>query len=139
MSCCDLLAFCVVLRINHKGVYVVSNTYLKCSLNIEMRWWNGAESIKISYSSWCLAALCLNTEIRESWSPGFTKERDTSTVTVKTFSLQSPACVKYSVHCSVTPKLFLCRIVSPSRSICIKPCQFCLVQYTEVWGLIKCS
>jgi len=36
MSRCDLLAFCLVLQINHKDLYVVSNAYLKCNLNIEV-------------------------------------------------------------------------------------------------------
>lgn len=60
--------------------------------------WNGAESIKISSRPCCLAALCFSTAGRENSGPTLQRRGTASMGAVKTLLLQSPACVKYSVH-----------------------------------------
>lgn len=106
ISHCDLLAFSLVVQINHKDVHVTSNTYLKCSLNTEMQWWNGAESIKVSYSSCCLASCWVFQHIGKrklgSW---FTKDRDTSKVIVKHFSCRAQLVLNIvsSLPCNFKP------------------------------------
>lgn len=135
MSHCDLLAFSLVLRINHKDVYVVSNTYLKCHLNTEMRWRTGAESIQIRYSSCRLAALCLDTETRESQGPSLP-------ITVLSWSRCSPAepslcSIFSSLLCNTRPTPL--QDSFPLRKHLHPTVSFLLATIHWGVGLIKCS